>query len=193
MTTQWNPQSIRSSPIQQSTSDTSCHMYEWLTVDGVWIGNSIYLTLANSHNLQFTTSHTKSSQSPVPLPVDISLLLGSRPRRLAAISHQPNLLTAISRLKTLFLMANGPRYIALAGTTQRTPPPTGLTLLRPLSSNGCCLQSHYLPVAVVWLLISWLLPSNWSACHNIVVSHIRAFPYYNLVYSIYHAYSVYIQ
>jgi hypothetical protein len=50
------------------------------------------------HTLQFTIARTKSSQSAVSSPVDVPLLLGSCPHRLAAISHQPPTLTAISRL-----------------------------------------------------------------------------------------------
>jgi hypothetical protein len=62
------------------------------------VTTSNYSAIANSHALQFTTAYTKSSQS-VSSPVDVFLLPGSRPRRLAAISHQPpSLLTAVSRL-----------------------------------------------------------------------------------------------
>jgi hypothetical protein len=45
--------------------------------------------MANSHALHFTTAHTKSPQSAVSSPVDVTLLPGSRSRRLATISHQP--------------------------------------------------------------------------------------------------------
>jgi hypothetical protein len=33
-----------------------------------------------------------------------------------------------------------------------------------------CLQSHYLAMAAVYLLISWSLPINGSTCHNIIYS-----------------------
>jgi hypothetical protein len=39
---------------------------------GVWIGNWVY---TNSRTLQFTTAHTKSSQSAVSLPVVVWQLL----------------------------------------------------------------------------------------------------------------------
>jgi hypothetical protein len=83
-----------------------------VTIDGVWIGNWIcwtltelttnnYSVIANSHILQFTTARTKSSQCAVFLPLDAPLLPWSRPRRLAASSHQPpTLLTAVSRLSS---------------------------------------------------------------------------------------------
>jgi hypothetical protein len=63
----------------------------------------------------------------------------------------------------------------LAQTAQRMPPPPALPLLRacllqPLPSNCHCLQRHYLAAAIVWLLISWSLPSNWSTCHSIYVT-----------------------
>jgi hypothetical protein len=37
---------------------------------------------------------------------------------------------------------------------------------QPLRSNGRCLQSHNLAIAVVYLLISRSLPSIGSACHS---------------------------
>jgi hypothetical protein len=40
-----------------------------------------------------------------------------------------------------------------------------MRLLRPLPSNGRCLQSHYLATAVVELIISRSLSSNRSTCH----------------------------
>jgi hypothetical protein len=54
--------------------------HDWVTTDGVWIGNWIYLTLliitksncsaiANSYTIQFITSCTKSFQSVVSSPV----------------------------------------------------------------------------------------------------------------------------
>jgi hypothetical protein len=50
-------------------------------------------------------------------------------------------------------MAAGPRFIALERTAQRTPLETALILfrtciLRPLPSNGRCLQSYYLATAI---------------------------------------------
>jgi hypothetical protein len=42
---------------------------------------------------------------------------------------------------------------------------------QPLPSNVHCLHSHYLAMAVVYLLISRLLPSNGPTCHSII------FPY----------------
>jgi hypothetical protein len=32
-----------------------------------------------------------------------------------------------------------------------------------------CLRSHYLGTAVEYLLLSWPLPRNRSACHNIII------------------------
>jgi hypothetical protein len=40
-------------------------------------------------------------------------------------------------------------------------------LLRPLPSNGRCLQRHYLIMAILQLFISRSLPSKGSTCHNI--------------------------
>jgi hypothetical protein len=55
--------------------------------------------IPNSHNIQFSTARIKSSQSAVSSPVDVPLLPGSRPRRLATISHQFSTpLTAVSRV-----------------------------------------------------------------------------------------------
>jgi hypothetical protein len=49
----------------------------------------------------------------------------------------------------------------------------GACLLRPLPSNGSCLQSHYLAAAVVVLLISRSLLSNGCICHNIKMDHVE--------------------
>jgi hypothetical protein len=63
------------------------------------VTTSKYSAVINSHTLQFTIAHTKSSQSAVSSPVDVPLLLGSRPCGMAAISYQlPTLLTAVSIL-----------------------------------------------------------------------------------------------
>jgi hypothetical protein len=48
------------------------------------------------------------------------------------------------------------------------PFPTALLLLRayllrPLATHGCCLQSNYLATAIIYLLISRLLPDNRSS------------------------------
>jgi hypothetical protein len=82
-----------------------CHAMEWLCTGFVFtehlqnVATSNYCASANSRNLQFPTERDNSSQSAVSSPVDGPLLSGSRPRRLAAISHQPpTLLTAVSRL-----------------------------------------------------------------------------------------------
>jgi hypothetical protein len=93
---------------ENTTVHTSIVTWLSMTIDGVWICNWIYWTLtdcnynysavANSHTLQFTTACAKSSRSAVSSPVDDPLLPGSRSHRLAAISHQPPLITAISRL-----------------------------------------------------------------------------------------------
>jgi hypothetical protein len=68
-------------------------------LQNVTINNSS--AVANSHTLQFTTARTKSYQSAVSSPMDAALLPDSRPRRLAAILHQPPTLpTAVSRLSS---------------------------------------------------------------------------------------------
>jgi hypothetical protein len=58
-----------------TTSDTSCHVYEWLStgfsletgfIDHLqMITTSNYTTITNCHTLQITTVHTKSFQSAV--------------------------------------------------------------------------------------------------------------------------------
>jgi hypothetical protein len=59
-----------------------------------------YSAICNSHTLQFTAVHAKSSQSAVSSPVDVPLLPVSCPRRLVAILPQPpTILTAVSRLR----------------------------------------------------------------------------------------------
>jgi hypothetical protein len=97
--------------------------------------------------------------------------------RLVAISHQPlTLLIAISRLLDSAVMTAGPHYITSTRIAQRTLPPIALPLLhlcllRPLPSNICCLQSHYLAAADVQLLISWSLPTNGSTCHTMISAY----------------------
>jgi hypothetical protein len=69
-----------------------------LTVNEVWIGNWIEhlqiittsgcTSVANSHNLQFTTACTKYLQSALSSSVNVPLLQASCLPRLAAISHQ---------------------------------------------------------------------------------------------------------
>jgi hypothetical protein len=67
------------------------------------------------------------------------------------------------------LMAADPRYIASTRTAQgKSPQNSSIVrtyLLRPLPSNGRCLQCHYLATAVVWLILR-LWPSSESTCHN---------------------------
>jgi hypothetical protein len=77
-----------------------------VTIDGVWIGTRIYWTLKHitrDYTLQITITqilvfsvtvfHCSAWQY---LPTaDIPLLQGSRPRRLAAISHQPPTLPTV--------------------------------------------------------------------------------------------------
>jgi hypothetical protein len=103
------------------------------------ITTSNYSTVTNSHTLQFTAAHTKSSQSAVSSQVDVPLLLGSRSCRLLVISHQPpTLLTANSRIAP---------YIALA---QKSPFPTAPPVLRvrqPLPSSGCFCASTVLALS----------------------------------------------
>jgi hypothetical protein len=123
------------------------------------VTTSNYSPIANSHNLQFTTARTMSSQSAVSSPVDFPLLPGSRPRRLAAISHQPpTLLAAVS-----ILLCNGSWSSLYSLDTDRT----GNTASNSSSifARFCC--GHYLVTAVIWLLISQSLPSNWSTSHSI--------------------------
>jgi hypothetical protein len=78
-----------------------------LTMDGVWIGKRILLDPETTRDYTLQISHTETSiltrsslTSLLGLPtMDVPLLAGSRPRKLAAISHQPlTLLTAVSRL-----------------------------------------------------------------------------------------------
>jgi hypothetical protein len=94
-----------------------------------------YISVANSHTLQFTTAIIKPSESSATSLVDVHLLQGSRPRKLAAMSHQPStILTAVPRL-------SDPRYAASARTAQWTLLPIALLLLqaclfRPLPNNS---------------------------------------------------------
>jgi hypothetical protein len=58
-----------------------------------------YSAIASSYTAQFTTAFTESSRSAVSSQVDVPLLLGLSPRRLATTSHQiSTLVTAVSGL-----------------------------------------------------------------------------------------------
>jgi hypothetical protein len=99
----------------------------------------------------------------VSSPVDVPLFPGSRPRRLAIISHHPpTLLTVVSRLSS-----NGswPWLCSLSTDRTENTAPTAL----PLLCVCCC---HYLATAVVWQLNSWSLPSNGSICYNILLIYL---------------------
>jgi hypothetical protein len=70
-------------------------------------------------------------------------------------------------------MAAGHLYTVSARTAQRTLLPIallllGACLLRPSPSYGHCVESHSLATAIAYLLISRSLPSNGTACHNIL-------------------------
>jgi hypothetical protein len=67
------------------------------------VTTSHYNAISNSHILQYATARTKSFQSAVSSVEDIPLLLGSRPRTLAAIPRQPStFLTAVLRLLIIY-------------------------------------------------------------------------------------------
>jgi hypothetical protein len=100
---------------------------------------------------QLSDSHSSRSQRVyrnIPLTHSLSnQLIGWRP------SHT-NLLLFSPPTQDALLMAAGPRYIASARTTQTTPFPTALLLLRAcllrqFLSNDRCLESHYLATAIV--------------------------------------------
>jgi hypothetical protein len=96
---------------------------------------SNYCTITNSHTLQFTTSCTKSPQSAV-FTSGCSLLLGSCPHTLAAISHQPpTALIAVSSLWQLVLVKQ-PQHRS-----------HGKYRFQQLH-HYCVLHSHYLTAAV---------------------------------------------
>jgi hypothetical protein len=130
-----------------------------------------YSAVASSHTLQLTTGCTKLSQSAVSSPVvawwwipTISLCFHAHV--LAGDCHTTNSLLQLSSMdhteKTLLLSCCIHCYVCVCWDAH-------VITTQPLPSNGRCLQSHCLAMAVVYLFIWWLLPSSGSAWHNIKV------------------------
>jgi hypothetical protein len=114
------------------------------------VTTSNYSATGKLHTLQSTTACTKSSQYVVSSQVDVPLLPGLRPRRLAAISHQPpTLLTAVSR----FLCNGSWSSLCSPGFQQ--------------SLHCCVLHSRYL-VMEVSLAPQFLLWANMAQYQGIM-------------------------
>jgi hypothetical protein len=57
-----------------------------------------------------------------------------------------------------------------------------VTATEQLPTASHCLQSHYLAMAVVWMLILQSLPSNGSTCHIILGAHMIYIYIYIYIY-----------
>jgi hypothetical protein len=126
-----------------------------VTIDGVWIANRFYRTLKQ---LVTTLDKSLSHTDLVFLVTVFTASLGngfnsgrSSAHGLAVIWHQPpTLLTAVSRLS--LVMVAGPRYISSSRTSQKTPLPTFIPMLRitkPLPNNAC-FSGCYSIITVFW-------------------------------------------
>jgi hypothetical protein len=100
------------------------------------------------------------------------LLPCSRSYRLATVPQQtPTLLTTVSRffsngsLPSLHSLGTDPTENAASNRSSIA----ACVSVATITSNGRCLQSHYLATVIVLLLISRSLPSNGSKCHNIKI------------------------
>jgi hypothetical protein len=117
------------------------HVMEWVTIDGVWIGNRICWTLQHKipdYTLQITVTHRL-----VFSVTNFTALLGNGFQQWSFLCNQADVhLTQTSypaNCRTLSLdwlvMAVGPRYIASTRTAQRIPLATYISLraclLRP--------------------------------------------------------------
>jgi hypothetical protein len=110
-----------------------------------------YSSIANSHTLQFTAARTEFSQSAVSSPVDVPLLPGSRPRKLAAISHQsPALPTAVSALSS---NDSWPSLHGIGMDRTENTSSNSSSIIACVSvaaiTYGRCLQGHYSATAIV--------------------------------------------
>jgi hypothetical protein len=143
-----------------------------VTIDGVWIGDSIYWPLfhttrkykqysatADLHTLQTTAANTKSSPA---YSVFISRSLATAPNRFFSYPRSvPSFTDTGTELPLNWLC---PLLITSQhGPRRNTPFPTVLLL----SPRGTCLPSRCLEMAVVYFLISRSLHSNGSTRHNI--------------------------
>jgi hypothetical protein len=143
------------------------------------VTTSNYSAISNSHTLQFTTARTKYSQPAVSSLVDVLLLLGSHPRRLAAISHQPPiLLTAVSRpsckskskskllydwrfTANQFVLASNPlrpttRIFIQLNSCGNSPYVTSSLTRRWGCLSWICL-AHFIPIACYWTFLPFAL------------------------------------
>jgi hypothetical protein len=110
--------------------------------------------------MHFTTARTKSSQSTVFPPTDVTLLPGSCPRRLAATSHQsPALLTAVSRFPSNGSWSSF--YSIGKDCTENTASNSYSSVVtQPLPSNGSFSGSAFLALSKYATILLWKYVQN---------------------------------
>jgi hypothetical protein len=135
-------------------------------IDGVWmvvgfiehlqiVTTSKYSAIANLHTVQLTTARTKSSQSAVFSAV-VAWWHISTMSSASILTFEP-----AGDFPKLTDFSNCPVYYSSALTAKKTP------FLCCCFQLLLCKQSRYSVTAVIFLLISWSLPSYWPTRHNI--------------------------
>jgi hypothetical protein len=142
-----------------------------VAVDGVWIGNRIYWTHKHTtcdYTLEITIRQWLVFSATVSLrclvtssTVDVLLLPGSRPRRLATISHQPpTLITTVSRH-----CCNGGWSSLYSLGKNRTENTASIIAFSLVAREATCSQSYSLTTAVS-LARQFLLWAHVPMCLN---------------------------